>query len=134
MKLTLEVNPLFSGDQGAIESDGQVIGMMTPEIGKDSYWLARVKVGKSQAVICFPKFGTVGIGFQKEAVDWNKNLPYSTPSGANHIYQHIACNKGKGPKEEECVQAIKMLINWVKLIMAKRGEHERRARQVDHRR
>jgi len=70
--LTLEVRsnkplaePILAG--GAI--------MMTPPIN-DEWWLFRVKLSDEQAVVGFPKFGTIGIGFAKED-DWNTNLPYT---------------------------------------------------------
>ena len=83
--------------------------MMTPPISED-YWLYRVAVGDNQAIIGFPKFNVIGIGFQIEE-DWNTNLPKS--EGAEAILNHIWHNRGKGndgPEfRERCLQAIRMI-------------------------
>jgi hypothetical protein len=80
--------------------------MVTPPIDAD-YWLFRVYVSDSQAVICFPKFGTFGIGFQFEE-DWNTNLPYTCDT--MKIYNHIKHNKGSDKiSDEVCIEAIKVL-------------------------
>jgi len=80
--------------------------MITPPITED-YWLFKVKLSPKQAIVCFPKFGTIGIGFQKEA-DWNTNLPYT--SGTDEIYNHIKHNKGsKKITDGDCLKAIGML-------------------------
>jgi len=44
---------------------GKSLVMFTPPVGED-YWLFRVKLFKDQAIIGFPKFGTIGIGFAIE--------------------------------------------------------------------
>jgi hypothetical protein len=64
--------------------------MMTPAIDED-YWMYRVVLGEHQAIVGFPKFGTIGIGFAVEE-DWNLNLPYTC--GTDEIFQHIRRNKG----------------------------------------
>ena len=64
--------------------------MVTPPI-EESYWLYRVMVSDTQAVVGFPKFGTIGIGFMVED-DWNTNLPYT--SDATRIRKHIWHNRG----------------------------------------
>jgi len=85
--------------------------LITPPIGED-YWLLRVPVSKNQAVVCFPKFGTIGVGFQKET-DWNTNLPYSCE--AIEIFNHIAHNKGTGNiPDSRCLEAIKLLQTTIK--------------------
>lgn len=67
----------------------------------------RVKVSENQAVVCFPKFNTYGIGFQCEK-DWNTNLPYTCD--AYEIYDHIAHNKGDDSiPDEQCVLATQAL-------------------------
>jgi hypothetical protein len=54
--------------------------------------------------VCFPKFATIGIGFQHEE-DWNTNLPYTTP--ADEIFKHISHNKGDDAiKDSDCLLAI----------------------------
>jgi hypothetical protein len=80
--------------------------MMTPPIAED-YWYFRVKLGRrGQAILGFPKFGTVGIGFAEE-VDWNTNLPFL--SSAQRIYKHIHHNKGRGIRHVDCLAAIEMV-------------------------
>lgn len=80
--------------------------LVTPPIGED-YWTMRVPLSAKQAIVCFPKFGTVGIGFQNEE-DWNTNLPYTSP--AETIFEHIAHNKGDDAiLDSDCIAAIKML-------------------------
>jgi len=85
---------------------GRVVVMMTPAITED-YWIMRVKVFRNQAIVAFPKFGLIGVGFAQES-DWNTNLPYQTP--AERLYQHIEVNKKyKTLTKERCIEAIKML-------------------------
>jgi hypothetical protein len=80
--------------------------MCTPPIDKD-YWLFRVAVSEKQAIVCFPKFGTFGIGFQVEE-DWNTNLPYTCNS--REIYNHIKHNKGdESITDADCLEAIRMI-------------------------
>lgn len=79
---------------------------LTPPVSGD-YWAYRVRVADGQAIIGFPKFTTVGIGFAKET-DWNTNLPYTCDT--DEIYEHIKHNKGKGSiSREACLQAIRMI-------------------------
>jgi len=86
-------------------SDGCSL-MVTPPISEE-FWLARVRVGKDgQALVCFPKFNTVGIGFAREE-DWNTNLPYTCP--AEEILAHIEHNKGEEIPDPECLVAIRQL-------------------------
>ena len=65
--------------------------MVTPRVGADDYWLYRVKLSPRQAVVGFPKFGVIGIGFAVEEVDWNTNLPAAVP--AERLLAHILKNK-----------------------------------------
>lgn len=69
---------------------GAVGFMMTPSLGED-YWSYRVRLGERQAIVGFPKFGTIGVGFAVEE-DWNTNLPYTCET--DEIFGHIAHNKG----------------------------------------
>ena len=91
------------------ENETPVIGgvaMMTPAIDED-YWSYRVIVGEHQAVVGFPKFTTIGIGFAVEE-DWNTNLPYTCSTEA--IWEHIRDNKGDAAIPDEwCVEAIRMV-------------------------
>ena len=85
--------------------------LITPLINED-FWMMRVPVSDIQAVVCFPKFGTIGIGFQVED-DWNTNLPYTKSSAV--IFDHIAHNKGDvGINDGDCVTAIEMLQAAIK--------------------
>jgi len=108
--LKLEVNPKGlpkNADVEALKSKGISI---TPPVGED-WWLYRVAVGGEQAVVAFPKFGLIAIGFQKEK-DWNTNLPASLD--AEEIYNHIQHNKTDIPKKEDCVRAIRMIQDHIK--------------------
>lgn len=80
--------------------------MMTPPID-ENYWTYRVQLSFSQAIVGFPKFSTVGIGFAEEE-DWNTNLPYTCD--ATEIYEHIEHNKGDDAiTREACLKAIRMV-------------------------
>jgi hypothetical protein len=81
-------------------------GMMTPPID-EGYWSYRVRVGGRQAVVGFPKFGTIGIGFAVED-DWNTNFPYTCE--AEEIFQHTRHNKGDDSiPDADCREAIRMI-------------------------
>lgn len=85
---------------------GNAVVMITPEVGED-YWLFRVKLFKNQAIIAFPKFTTLGIGFAQEK-DWNTNLPYHCDT--EEIYNHISHNKKhKEITKKSCIEAIKLI-------------------------
>lgn len=81
--------------------------MLTPEVGAEDYWAYRVVLSERQAVVGFPKFGTIGIGFLVEE-DWNTNLPWS--SHAENILVWICHNKGDDSIEDSTVlDAIKQI-------------------------
>jgi hypothetical protein len=83
----------------------EYVFVMRPDVTEN--WIARVPLANGQALIAFPKFGTVGIGFEKET-DWNTNLPVTC--SATTIYDHIKHNKGSRKiTEEECLAAIEEL-------------------------
>ena len=104
-KLVVEYKKGFEPSKDVIKI-GRVVVMMTPAINED-YWIMRVKVYRNQAIVAFPKFGLIGVGFAQES-DWNTNLPYQTP--ADHLYRHIEVNKKyKALTKERCLEAIKML-------------------------
>lgn len=81
--------------------------MITPPLDED-YWYWRVRLGANgQAIVGFPKFTTIGIGFAQEE-DWNTNLPFSC--SAEVIYQHIKHNKKDGAiSKQKCLEAIEMI-------------------------
>lgn len=73
----------------------------------DDYWSYRVKLSDTQAIVGFPKYLLVGIGFAQEE-DWNTNLP--STCAAEDIYDHIECNKGDDAiTREDCIAAIRMI-------------------------
>jgi hypothetical protein len=110
--LVVEFNQTFvkSSDTFAI---GKGVVMVTPLLD-DDYWIMRVKVSDDQAIVAFPKFGVIGIGFQHED-DWNTNLPSSCD--AEKIYNHIKHNKGnKNIRKETCIHAIQALQNAIRSL------------------
>ena len=85
---------------------GEDVILVTPPID-ENYWHYRVKLHKDQAIIGFPKFGQIGVGFAQEK-DWNTNLP--TRCEPEKIYEHIAHNKKyKCIKKEDCIKAINLI-------------------------
>lgn len=103
MKLQLQINTRAINDSSrSLEGAGI---MITPPID-ENFWLFRVPLSEDQAIVGFPKFNVIGIGFQKEE-DWNTNLPSGT--SAITIYEHIKCNKGPGIKRGACIEAIAMM-------------------------
>lgn len=105
-ELRIEVNSkAVKEDSNFVTPSGGLV-MVTPAID-ESFWLMRVPVSKKQAIVCFPKFFTIGCGFQVEE-DWNTNLPLGCPT--DQIFDHIAHNKGdKKISDADCRQAIDML-------------------------
>lgn len=91
------------------QQDGTVrVGVMalTPMVD-EGYWTYRVQLSDKQAIVGFPKFSTIGIGFAVEE-DWNTNFPYTC--GTEEIYEHIAENKGDDSiSREDCIAAIRMI-------------------------
>lgn len=81
--------------------------MMTPLIDED-YWAYRVRLSDRQAVVGFPKFTTIGVGFAVEEYDWNVNLPYT--SDTEEIFRHIRKNKGDDAITDDDVRAAIALI------------------------
>lgn len=105
MKMVLECNPDMVDKTPTFKAPGISL-MMTPPIGEE-YWMFRVKLSPKQAIIGFPKFGTIGVGFSKET-DWNTNLPYT--SEAEAIFSHIKHNKGSRKIEDvDCLAAIRLV-------------------------
>ena len=114
MKLVPEQNPEVI-DTTQLFKKGEAVLMATPsDIGEDDYWAFRVKVSETQAVISFPKFMTLGVGFQKEE-DWNTNLPCrmrgeTSKAAVERIWKHIKENKGDSSiPDKRCKEAIRMV-------------------------
>lgn len=114
MDLQLEVNESFTRANDTIfikdqQGNTQVGGLsliITPPLDED-YWLFRVKLHADQAIVGFPKFATIGVGFAQEN-DWNTNLPYTCPAG--QIFDHIKHNKQYDEiADDQCLEAIKMV-------------------------
>lgn len=85
--------------------------LLTPPID-EGYWSYRVKLSETQAIVGFPKFSTIGIGFAQEE-DWNTNLP--STCDAEKIYDHIAHNKGDDSiSRDDCITAIRMIQDAVR--------------------
>lgn len=119
MELVLEKRTEENGT--LVTKVGGVEVAVTPPIGED-YWCYRVRLSPKQAVVGFPKFSTIGIGFAVEKADWNTNLPYHCPAGK--ILKHIRANKGsRRIADRDVLTAIEMIQT---AAMADRNE-ERRA-------
>lgn len=91
--------PLIAPSGGAI--------LITPPIDED-YWAYRVRLSDRQAIVGFPKFGTIGIGFAIEDADWNTNLPYVVAT--EEIFQHISHNKGDDAISDDDVREAIRLV------------------------
>jgi hypothetical protein len=114
LDLVLEVNTLCA-DKTIVALRPGLTVLTTPPIGED-YWVFRVAVSDKQAILGFPKFGTIGIGFAKEEADWNTNLPWSCE--AEEILSHIKENKGDDTiPDERCLAAIRLVQGAAKLRM-----------------
>lgn len=97
--------------------------MITPALDED-YWSYRVIVGEHQAVVGFPKFTTIGIGFAVEDADWNTNLPYTVET--ERIWEHIKHNKGDDLIPDEwCIEAIRLIQQ---AVLEDRPEQPRRVK------
>jgi hypothetical protein len=101
--MEIEINERFVKDADQADLERQGIGVTPPIFG--DYWKYRIKVSKNQAIIAFPKFFTIGIGFQYEK-DWNCNLPYTCD--AVQIYEHIRHNR-LDARKPKCINAILMI-------------------------
>lgn len=111
MDTVVQINSKFM-KQNTQYRVGKTVISVTPPIDSD-YWLFRVPVGRRQAIVGFPKFGTIGIGFQHEE-DWNTNLPYDCD--AQKILDHIHHNKGDDSiSDTDCIEAIKAIQKQAKL-------------------
>jgi hypothetical protein len=113
MELILEYKP-GTQDAPPLSVGGRTL-LVTPPIDEE-YWLFRVKLSPKQAIVGFPKFCTIGVGFAKER-DWNTNLPFT--SDAERIFNHIKHNKGSQKiADADCITAIRMVQEAAKQFMA----------------
>jgi hypothetical protein len=86
---------------------------LSPDVSED-YWAYRVQVSKYQAVVGFPKFSTIGIGFQiEDAYSTNTNLPYTV--AAEDIAKHIWRNKGPSLRRKQHYERV---TNAIRMIQA----------------
>lgn len=114
-ELVLEVN------QTAINDPTRPLAKLgvhvTPPLN-GTFWLMRVPLTPNQAIVTFPKMGSMGVGFQVEKEDWNTNLPSSCAPG--EIYDHIKVNAGsdKSITRYRCIKAIRMLQNAIEVMKA----------------
>lgn len=110
MELVLEQNAETVEDKSVV-APGL---MLTPPVGDEAYWLYRVKLSNKQAIVAFPKFGCIGVGFKAEE-DWNTNLPAREgEEGARIIFEHIKHNKGDDSiPDDDCIRAIGMIQDVV---------------------
>jgi hypothetical protein len=109
--MKLEINERFAPTDRPFAVAGCEV-MVTPPLDED-YWLARVDLG-GNAIVCFPKFGTIGIGFQKET-NWNTNLPYS--SEPERIWGHIEHNRAdESITPERGIEAIKAVQEYARAL------------------
>lgn len=118
--LVLEVASDTPEDDGIVSPNI----LLTPTIGED-YWLYRVRLTEDQAVVGFPKFFTIGIGFAVEE-DWNTNLPYKTE--ATEIAKHIHDNRG--PSISESPEDFNTIVAAIQLIQ-KQAELDKGKRWKD---
>lgn len=118
MDLVLERKDQPNETGTATTADGGVMIMFTPPIDED-YWEYRVVLSESQAVIGFPKYSTIGIGFAVEE-DWNTNLPYTVET--ERIFEHIAHNKADESISDDDVRAAIRLIQVA--VLVDRGPHK----------
>lgn len=105
-ELQIEVNEGFVKANDVLRGPNGAVALITPPL-TDEYWLLKVRVSENQAVVGFPKFTTIGVGFQFEE-DWNTNLPWSVE--AERICDHIFHNAGDPAITRETVIAAIRLI------------------------
>lgn len=102
MKLEVRVQ----SDKTPVLASEHATVLVTPPVD-ENYWAYRVQLTDEQAVIGFPKFTTIGIGFAQEE-DWNTNFPYSSP--AEQIASHIWHNAGdESITREQVIEAIGLI-------------------------
>lgn len=104
-------------DKTLSASAGDATVLITPPI-TDDYWKYRVRVADGQAVVGFPKFGTIGVGFAEEE-DWNTNLPYT--GDAESIRKHIWHNRAPLDDSTESAALVVRAIEMIQEAVAEDG-------------
>ena len=105
-KLVVEYKEGFQPSNDTIKTNGGII-MFTPSINSE-YYIMRVVLYKDQALVAFPKFGLIGVGFAIEEGSWNTNLPYQVE--AERLYRHIRRNKKyRAITKQTCLEGLKLL-------------------------
>lgn len=112
-------------DESPVLRTGNATIMLTPPVSAD-YWSYRVRLNDRQAIVAFPKFGTIGIGFAKEE-DWNTNLPYTchTLEILSHIWHNVDSGKpedGEGdydlPEDDISILQVHAAISAIQQAIA----------------
>jgi len=104
--MQVEFNEKFKNKETNFDLGNGGVAMLTPPINED-YWVFRVPLYKDQALVAFPKFTTIGIGFAQEE-DWNTNLPYTVD--AQQLYEYIEHNRlYEEITKEQIIEAINLL-------------------------
>jgi hypothetical protein len=120
-KLVVEYKEGFQPSNDTIKTNGGII-MFTPSINSE-YYIMRVVLYKDQALVAFPKFGLIGVGFAIEEGSWNTNLPYEVP--AERLYKHIRCNKKyRAITKQTCLEGLKLLQEACKQYEKDKAEKE----------
>lgn len=104
-------------DEGLSVQMGRATVMLAPPVSED-YWKYRVRVADGQAVVGFPKFGTIGIGFAEEE-DWNTNLPYT--GDAESIRRHIWHNRTPLDDSTDSAALVLRAIEMIQQAVAEDG-------------
>lgn len=74
----------------------------------DDFWLYRVQLTDTQAIIGNPNFLTISIGFAHEPGRLDVHAPYTM--AAEEIYDHISVNKGDDMiTRRDCLAAIQLI-------------------------
>jgi hypothetical protein len=108
--MTIEINSNFKPQNCQVTTPAGGKIMFTPPLNAN-YFIARVPLFQDQAIVLFPKFGTIGCGFAVEEKSWNTNLPIACP--AEEIFKHILKNKKyEEITEPDIKDAIVMLQAW----------------------
>lgn len=105
---------------------GESLVLLSPTVNED-YWEYRVGLSEGQAVVGFPKFGTIGIGFAVEETDWNTNLPFMLRT--DEIVEHIWRNRGSSVRSRatvtEAVRLIQAAAFADRIVEAELGNDDR---------